>query len=186
MEHRILPPAPESSELERWADEGTRREPHGSNIVTFVSPDEQYALTVEVDDPVHGYLIRLVRLHEADKERIGQTVVDDDDLALQVAAQMAAAAEDLAAVHDRPQLGPDHVSRDDVVEDVGGTPATPEEWDDESEWQDALEDAFDKAEIPRSKGTLTTKTIDDREYYYLQWREGETVTSQYVAPVNPS
>ncbi|EMA18794.1 hypothetical protein C442_14170 [Haloarcula amylolytica JCM 13557] len=30
------------------------------------------------------------------------------------------------------------------------------------------------------------KTIDDREYYYLQWREGEQVKSQYVAPVGPS
>lgn len=35
-------------------------------------------------------------------------------------------------------------------------------------------------------GTLTTKTIDEREYYYLQWREGEKVKSQYVAPVSPS
>jgi hypothetical protein len=32
---------------------------------------------------------------------------------------------------------------------------------------------------------VTTKTIDEREYYYLQWREGEKVKSQYVAPVSP-
>jgi hypothetical protein len=28
--------------------------------------------------------------------------------------------------------------------------------------------------------------VDDREYYYLQWREGDRVKSQYVAPVSPA
>jgi len=66
-------------------------------------------------------------------------------------------------------------------------PETPEEWDeDEAEWEDKLETAREKADIPASKGTLTTKTIDERDYYYLQWREGETVTSQYVGPVSPA
>ncbi|WP_312621350.1 hypothetical protein [Haloarcula sp. 1CSR25-25] len=61
----------------------------------------------------------------------------------------------------------------------------PEEWDDdEDDWDEKIDDAYDKAEIPRSKGTLTVKTIDGREYYYLQWREGEKVRSQYVAPVS--
>jgi len=63
---------------------------------------------------------------------------------------------------------------------------TPDEWDDEDEWQERLEDAYDEAGIAPSKGTLTTKTIDGRDYYYLQWREGDTVTSQYVAPVDPA
>lgn len=53
--------------------------------------------------------------------------------------------------------------------------------EDEDEWEAALE----KADICRGKGT-PTKIIDDREYYYLQWREGDRVQSQYVAPVNPS
>jgi len=61
----------------------------------------------------------------------------------------------------------------------------PDEWDNE-DWDDALEDAYDKADIPESKGTLTTKTIDGRDYYYLQWREGDKVKSQYVAPVVPA
>lgn len=65
------------------------------------------------------------------------------------------------------------------------TDEPPNDWDDE-EWDDALEDAYDKAEIPSSKGTLTTKTIDGRDYYYLQWREGDQVKSQYVAPVVPA
>lgn len=61
----------------------------------------------------------------------------------------------------------------------------PEAWD-EDEWEDQLEDARDEADIPPSKGTLTTKTIDGRDYYYLQWREGGKVRSQYVAPVSPA
>lgn len=61
----------------------------------------------------------------------------------------------------------------------------PDGWEDD-EWDDALEDAYDKADIPTSKGALTTKTIDGRDYYYLQWREGDQVKSQYVAPVVPA
>ena len=65
------------------------------------------------------------------------------------------------------------------------TTETPEEWDDD-EWDEAVDDAREEAEIPASKGTLTTKTIDGRDYYYLQWREGSKIKSQYVAPVTPS
>jgi len=61
----------------------------------------------------------------------------------------------------------------------------PDDWDDQK-WDDAIEEAYDKADIPSSKGTLTTKTIDGRDYYYLQWREGDDVKSQYVAPVVPA
>ncbi len=62
----------------------------------------------------------------------------------------------------------------------------PNDWDDDEEWEDALESARQKAAISPSKGTLTTKTINRREYYYLQWREGKKVKSQYVAPVDPA
>ena len=62
---------------------------------------------------------------------------------------------------------------------------TPESWDDET-WEAKVETARENAGIGASKGTLTTKTINGREYYYLQWREGDTVTSQYVAPVDPA
>ncbi|EMA11291.1 hypothetical protein [Haloarcula marismortui] len=41
---------------------------------------------------------------------------------------------------------------------------TPEEWaDDADEWDEKIEVPYEQAEIPRSKGTLTVKTIDDRE-----------------------
>jgi len=63
---------------------------------------------------------------------------------------------------------------------------TPNDWDDDEEWKDKLEAAREKAAISASKGTLTKKTINGREYYYLQWREGEKVKSQYVAPVDPA
>jgi hypothetical protein len=151
--------------------------------VTFVSPAETYALTVEVDDPIHGYLIRLSVLDDAET-RIGQTVVEDQDDALTVAANMAAAAGDLATLEDRPILGPETVHWEDIEREATQLPA---EWaDEETAWNDRLKEAYEKAEVPRAKGTLTTKEIDGREYYYLQWREGDTVTSQYVAPVSPS
>jgi len=57
---------------------------------------------------------------------------------------------------------------------------------DDEEWTDALDEAYEKAEIARSSGTITTKTINGRDYYYLQWRDGEKVKSQYVAPVDPA
>lgn len=66
--------------------------------------------------------------------------------------------------------------------DVDGTP---DEWDDEA-WDDALDKAREKADLSARKGTLTVKQIDGRGYYYLQWREGSTIKSQYVAPVSPA
>jgi hypothetical protein len=153
--------------------------------VYFGSPDERFVIVVQVDDPVQGYLVELHLKDTDDTETppIGRTIVDDRDLAIDVAAHMAAAAEDLEALADRPVLGPETVYREDIERD---TTDAPDGWEDEEEWQDALEEAFEKAEISRSKGTLTTKTIDDREYYYLQWREGDSVKSQYVAPVSPA
>lgn len=63
----------------------------------------------------------------------------------------------------------------------------PDEWDDrEDEWNEAVDSAREKADLPGSKGSITTKTIDGRDYYYLQWREGDSTPSQYVAPVNPA
>jgi hypothetical protein len=61
----------------------------------------------------------------------------------------------------------------------------PDDWD-QKEWEETLEEAIDKAGIISTKGTITTKTISGNDYYYLQWREGDQVKSQYIAPVNPS
>ena len=57
---------------------------------------------------------------------------------------------------------------------------TPDGWD-ADEWDEQLEDS----DVP-ARATLTTKTIDDRDYYYYQWREGDKIKSEYVAPVNSS
>jgi len=62
---------------------------------------------------------------------------------------------------------------------------TPEEWDDDR-WEEELEEAREKADLTGSRGTLTTKTIEGRDYYYLQWRDGDKIRSQYVAPVTPA
>jgi len=186
--YRILDAPPKESELERWEKEGQRYEPAHSNIVTYVSPEEEYRLTVEMDDPVHGYLIRLYRLLDDEEKRIAQTVVDDRALALRTAAEMVAGAEDLEAVTDRPRLGPDHVYYEDAQEDTPGQAEPPEGWDDEDQegWEEALAGAFQEADITRAKGYVTTKEIDGREYYYLQWREGDSVKSHYIAPVSPT
>jgi len=66
-----------------------------------------------------------------------------------------------------------------------GVDETPEKWDD-GDWQEELEKAREKADLPETKGSLTEKTIDGRDYYYLQWREGSKIKSQYVAPVTPA
>ena len=181
----ILPSPPEDSELAQWTTDGFCREPTHSNIVYFGSPDERFIIVVQVDDPVQGYLVELHPVDTDDTEPppIGRTIVDDRDLAIDVAARMAAAADDLEALADRPVLGPETVYREDIELD---TVDAPDEWENEDEWREALDEAFQKADISRAKGTLTTKTIDDREYYYLQWREGDSVKSQYVAPVSPA
>lgn len=63
----------------------------------------------------------------------------------------------------------------------------PEEWSDRAdEWEAVLETAREKADLGSGTGTLTTKHIDGRDYYYLQWRDDETIRSQYVAPVTPA
>lgn len=182
MESEILPPAPEGSELARWESDGVRHKQSDSEVVTIISPDNRYALSVAVDDHVSGYFVELDAYDHDAEQSLGRTIVDDRELAIQVATNMAANAEDLEDLADLSLAGPD------VVQHPTGDQAeteTPDDWNSD-EWNDALEEAFEKADISRSKGTLTTKTIDDRDYYYLQWREGDTVTSQYVAPVVPS
>lgn len=182
MNESILPDPPADSELARWIDEGTRLEPSRGNIVSVDAPEEPYGLRVQLDDPVRGFLIDLYH----DNTRLARTVVDDRETATSVAAEMVAAAPELHELNERPRLGPERVSKVEV-DDERGSPPVPEEWeDDEDEWEDMLQEAFEDAEIPRSKGSLVTKTIDGRDYYYLQWREGDTVTSKYVAPAAPS
>jgi hypothetical protein len=36
------------------------------------------------------------------------------------------------------------------------------------------------------RATLTTKTINGNDYYYWQWRAGDSIKSEYIGPVNPS
>lgn len=60
-----------------------------------------------------------------------------------------------------------------------------DEWDEES-WRDEMEDALEEVDISPGKGTIVTKTIDGRGYFYLQWWDGEGTKRQYVAPVVPS
>lgn len=82
------------------------------------------------------------------------------------AAQLATYREDLAVA----ELEDDAVDEDDLP---------PDEWD-QDDWKQALSEA----DAP-GRATLTVKTINDNDYYYLQWREGDAIKSEYVAPVSP-
>ncbi|MFC4407820.1 hypothetical protein [Haloarchaeobius iranensis] len=56
-----------------------------------------------------------------------------------------------------------------------------EEKADEDEVEERPDDL--PADVP-AKATITIKEINDNRYYYWQWREGDSVTSKYKAPVN--
>lgn len=51
--------------------------------------------------------------------------------------------------------------------------------------QDEWEQTINDVDVP-GKATLTVKTINDNDYYYYQWREGDKIKSGYVAPVSPN
>jgi hypothetical protein len=81
----------------------------------------------------------------------------------------------------------EHIEQGETAE--GGDeslPETPDWWADEDKWSDRVEAAYREAGIPKSEGTITTKTIDGLEYYCLQWQEDNTTTRQYIGPVDPS
>jgi hypothetical protein len=190
-DRRILKDAPEGSELERWRLEGERLD--YSNIISWKSPNQEYLLEITLDDPVAGFLIRLFDMTcsadpRSSEARIAQTVVDkmaDDEQVWNQATQMAAASDELRAVDDDPVMGPEYPDLE-LVERPHSTPNPPEEWESmEDEWNDKMEAAIEKAESVPASPSLTTKEIDGSAYYYLQWRTGGSVVSQYVAPVEP-
>jgi len=62
--------------------------------------------------------------------------------------------------------------------------------DDPSDESDASEPVLDEQgdELPDdipSKASLVQKEINDNRYWYYQWREGDTVTSEYKGPAEP-
>jgi len=55
----------------------------------------------------------------------------------------------------------------------------------DSEEKEDSEAAADdeRPEAVPAKATITIKEINDNRYYYWQWREGDSVKSQYKGPV---
>ncbi|ADE05263.1 MULTISPECIES: hypothetical protein [Haloferax] len=51
--------------------------------------------------------------------------------------------------------------------------------------EDSAEDSSLPDDVPKKAGVVV-KTINDNQYYYYQWREGDQVKSKYKGPVNPS
>jgi hypothetical protein len=185
----ILDDAPSDSELHRWETEGQRRD--YSNIVSWVDPDERYLLEVTVDDPVQGFLIRLFRLTgyaepRSSESRIAQVVTDKKRAdALESAAEMAAAADELDAVDENPTAGPTYPDLELVERPEYSLPA-PDEWGGkEEQWNEKVQAALQKVDEPRGRPALSRKEIDGRVYYYLQWRQDEEIHTQYIAPVEP-
>jgi hypothetical protein len=114
-----FPPAPDGTDLRTWV----RHDPGRGETVTFVEPEGRYQLSVERDGPVPGYLVRLWTLTaEGRDERIGQAVVGDEETAIRVAAGLAGATEDLAALTSDPAFGvtPSPRGDRDADADTGG------------------------------------------------------------------
>lgn len=55
--------------------------------------------------------------------------------------------------------------------------------DEEDQVEERPEDLPD--DVP-SKATITVKEINDNRYYYWQWREGDSIKSEYKGPVQSS
>jgi len=185
---KMLDEAPTNSELERWETNGQRLE--YSNIVQWNGPEGAYVLEATVDDPIRDFLVRLFRRRGNDirssENRIAQTICLDAEEALDAASRFAAAADELDEVDESPGIGPEYPDMEDVAH-PDYTPNPPDEWEERpEEWDQKLSAAVEKAGMQRGQPTLTSKEIDDREYYYLQWRDGDKVKSQYVAPVDPA
>ncbi|WP_435156436.1 hypothetical protein [Haladaptatus sp. DFWS20] len=49
--------------------------------------------------------------------------------------------------------------------------------EDVADWNTILEKG-----VP-AKASIVTKAINDNQYYYFQWREGNSIKSEYLAPV---
>jgi hypothetical protein len=124
--------------------------------------------------------------------RIAQTVVDkmaDDEQIWNQATQMAAAADELDDVDENPTLGPEYPDLE-TVEHPDYTPTPPDGWTGtDDQWEEKVQAALGKARDEngrlRGRPAISRKEIDGSAYYYLQWRSGGTVQSQYVAPVEP-
>jgi len=58
--------------------------------------------------------------------------------------------------------------------------------DDEDDLDIEHDDVNDEMpdDVPK-RATKTKKTINDNQYWYWQWREGDTIKSEYIEPVNP-
>jgi hypothetical protein len=67
----------------------------------------------------------------------------------------------------------------EVLQDKYSIPV-PEHWDSE-EWVETISEL----EVP-ARVYLNKKTIKGNEYYYFQWRDGDSVRSEYIGPANPS
>lgn len=184
--------AQKGTELYRWETDGEKRE--YSNITSYIDPEENYHIEVTVDDPVQGILIRLYPLYDMDsysdsrasEHRIAQTIHERVGPAFETVQRLAAAAEELDEVDKNPTLGPEYFDEFNI-EHPDYTPQVPDDWDGtQEEWNEAMEEAKEKAGPQKGRPHLSKKEIDGREYYYLQWRNNSEVISQYVAPVNPA
>lgn len=50
--------------------------------------------------------------------------------------------------------------------------------------EDSADDADRPDDVP-AKASVVIKTINEHQYYYYQWRDGDQIKSKYKAPVSP-
>lgn len=48
------------------------------------------------------------------------------------------------------------------------------------------DDVLDQIDEAPPRASVTIKTIDSKDYYYYQWRDGKKVKSEYIGPVDPA
>jgi len=91
------------------------------------------------------------------------------------ALQLAVYQENQARIEFQQRIAEDEVDTED---------SPPKEWDEE-EWEETVAAKQEEFDVPL-KACIVTKEIDGNKYFYYNWREGGTVKSQYIAPVNPT
>lgn len=168
------PSVTHESELADWERTDDSRAGGGT---TYVSPAGAYRLTIEPDNTTEGHLVRLYAHAGSENRLLRQARVEHSELVLTVAAEMVSQRDRLSDVDTGSTSAADECESPKLV---------PADWDEETGWQAALENAFARAGVPRSEGTITRKEIDGRAYYYLAYREGGRRKYQYVAPVPPN
>lgn len=119
-------------------------------------------------DSLPKYLVE--GLQKQDAETLNDIETYAQELRLYRVAQAHAARSLAAETHDVEPATADELAATAREE---GIPEDAANWD----------EIFAKG-VP-AKASIVTKEINDNQYYYFQWREGDQIRSKYLTPVSP-